>query len=180
MKELSLNVLDIAKNSVRAGAKNIGIYINEDSDGILTLKIKDDGCGMDEQTVKAVSDPFYTSRRTRKVGLGIPFLILAAEQTGGSVGIESKTSGEDRGTTVTATFDTKSIDFTPLGDIVGSVVTLIQGDPDRDFVFEHTAPSKKVRLSTAEIRKILGDVSLSEPEVLVWIKDYLTEAYNNI
>ncbi len=84
MKELSLNVLDIAKNSVRAGAKNIGIYINEDSDGILTLKIRDDGCGMDEQTVKAVSDPFYTSRRTRKVGLGIPFLILAAEQTGGS------------------------------------------------------------------------------------------------
>ncbi len=79
-----------------------------------------------------------------------------------------------------ATFNTKSIDFTPLGDIVGSVVTLIQGDPDRDFVFEHTTPSKKVRLSTAEIREILEDVSLSEPEVLVWIKDYLTEAYNNI
>ena len=179
MKELSLNILDIAKNSVRAGAKNIGIYINEDSNGILTLKITDDGCGMDEQTVKSVSNPFFTSRKTRKVGLGIPFLILAAEQTGGSVNIDSKTSGDDRGTTVTATFDKKSIDFTPLGNVIDSVVTLIQGDPDRDFVFEHNTPEKKVRLSTAELRGILGDVSLSEPEVLVWIKEYLEEAYKN-
>ena len=120
MKELSLNILDIAKNSVRAGAKNIEIKLNEDENGILTLVISDDGRGMDKNTLKSVSDPFYTSRTTRKVGLGIPFLILAANQAGGDVNITSKTEEEypkDHGTTVTATFDTKNIDFTPLGDV---------------------------------------------------------------
>ena len=182
MKELSLNILDIAKNSVRAGAKNIEINLNEDENGILTLVISDDGRGMDKNTLKSVSDPFYTSRTTSKVGLGIPFLILAANQAGGDVNITSKTEEEypkDHGTTVTATFDTKNIDFTPLGDVTGSLLTLIQGDPDIDYFFKHSTPRFTVTLSTKEIRKTLGeDISLSEPEIILWMKEYLEDQYN--
>lgn len=183
MKELSLNILDIAKNSTRAGAKNIGIYLNEDECGILTIKISDDGYGMSEETVKAVSDPFYTSRTTRKVGLGIPFLKLAANQADGDVTIESKTEAEfpkGHGTSVTATFDTGHIDFTPLGDVTDSILTLIQGDPDINWIFEHNTPERKVRLSTAEIKEILGDgISLSEPEIICWLRDYVKEQYDS-
>ena len=84
MKELSLNILDVAKHSVRAGATRIEISLDPDSAGILTLKIVDNGCGMEEEVVKNVTDPFYTTRTTRKVGLGLPLLKMAAEQTGGN------------------------------------------------------------------------------------------------
>ena len=91
MKELSLNILDITKNSTAARATDITISLVTDVKGILTLTISDNGCGMDEETLKRVADPFYTTRTTRKVGLGIPLLRLAAEQTGGKVTIESTT-----------------------------------------------------------------------------------------
>jgi len=140
MKELSLNILDITKNSVTAGAKNIEISLIEDENGILTLSIKDDGCGMSEETLKKVSNPFYTTRTTRKVGMGIPLLTLAAEQTGGKVTIVSSTEPENHGTEISATFNTKSIDFTPLGDIVETVCLLIQGNPEINFTFTHKHP----------------------------------------
>lgn len=182
MKELSLNILDIAKNSVRAGAKNIGIFLDEDKNGILTLKITDDGCGMDEETVKSVSDPFYTSRKTRKVGLGIPFLTLAANQAGGDVEIRSRTKQDfpkNHGTEVKATFDTNNIDFTPLGNVIESVLTLIQGNPEINYIFEHKTPSFTVKFSTEEIREALGnDIPLSEPEIVCWMREYLEEQYN--
>lgn len=175
MKELSLNVLDITKNSVRAQAKNILISLTLDEVGLLTLVIKDDGCGMDDETLKRVSDPFYTTRTTRKVGMGIPLLKLASEQAGGEVNIES-TVGV--GTCVTATFDTKSLDFTPIGDIVSTVVTLIMGAPDIDFLYLHTTPLGEVRLDTRELRAVLGeDVSLSNFEVVEWMRGYLEEQY---
>ncbi len=181
MKELSLNILDITKNSVRAGADNISITLVTDQKGILTLSIADDGCGMNDETVKAVTDPFYTSRTTRKVGLGIPFLILAANQANGDVTITSKHRDEypdDHGTVITATFDTASIDFTPLGDVTGTIVTLINGSPDIDFEFEDTTPKGTVRLSTKELKEVLGGVSLAEFEVLQWIQEYLEEQYS--
>ena len=180
MKELSLNILDITQNSVTAGAKNISISLVTDAEGILTLTITDDGCGMKEETVKAVKDPFYTSRTTRKVGLGIPFLRLAANQAGGDVTITSRHRDEypdDHGTAVTATFDTKHIDFTPVGDMTETVVTLISGTPHIDFEFEDRSPERSVRLSTKELREVLGDVSLAEYEVLQWIRDYLNGQY---
>ena len=111
MKELSLNILDVAKNSVAAQASTIEISLLTDSEGKLTLTIKDDGCGMSEQTVRGVTDPFYTTRTTRKVGMGLPLLKLAAEQTGGYVSLESSQAPEDHGTTLVAVFDTTSIDF---------------------------------------------------------------------
>lgn len=175
MKELSLNILDITKNSVKAKAKNISITLVEDESGILTLTIADDGCGMSEDVLKRVTDPFCTSRTTRKVGLGIPLLKMASEQTGGRVEISS-TLGI--GTTVCATFDTHHIDFTPLGDIVSTVTILIMGSPEIDFVFEHKTPENEVRLDTKELRQVLGDVPLSSPEVIMWIGDFLTEQYN--
>ena len=176
MKELSLNVLDVTENSVKAGAKNIDVFLIEDENGILTLTIGDNGCGMTPEVVKSVIDPFYTTRTTRKVGLGVPLLKMAAEQTGGSIDIKSEVGV---GTTVTATFDTKSIDFTPIGDMVATMTTLIMGAPDRDFEYIHRKPGAEVTLSTLALREVLGDVSLGEPEIIAWIKDYLTEQYNN-
>ncbi len=179
MKEISLNILDIAKNSTKAGATLVKILIDETED-TLTLTIEDDGCGMSEETVKSVIDPFYTTRTTRKVGLGIPLLKLSCEQTGGSFSIESKDKDaypENHGTKTTAVFNKSHIDFTPLGDVVFSIVTLIQGDPDIDFLFIHTLPHGKVSLDTRELRAQLGDIPLSEIEILSWISDFLKEQY---
>ena len=181
MKELSLNILDIAQNSVSAGAKNITVSLSEDEKGILTLAITDDGKGMSPEMVRTVTDPFCTTRTTRKVGMGIPLLKMASEQAGGSLSIVSVSREVDPvncGTTVKATFDTTSIDFTPLGDVVDSMVVLIQGHPEIDYLFLHTTPNGEVRLDTKELRAVLGeDISLGEFEILAWIRDSLEEQY---
>jgi anti-sigma regulatory factor (Ser/Thr protein kinase) len=178
MKELSLNILDITKNSTAARATDITISLVTDAKGILTLTISDNGCGMDEETLKRVADPFYTTRTTRKVGLGIPLLRLAAEQTGGKVTIESTTDEIYHGTKITATFDTLHIDFCPVGDIISSICVLISGNPEIDFVFVDETPERLVRLDTKELRAVLGDVSLAEYEVIKWIEEYLKSQYN--
>ncbi len=178
MKELSLNILDITKNSVAAGAENIEISLVTDKDGILTLTVKDDGCGMSDRTVKNVVNPFYTTRTTRKVGMGLPLLKLAAEQTGGSLCIVSSTDAQSHGTTLTATFDTKSIDFMPIGDIVSTVCILIAGSPDINFYFKDISDTHSVCLDTREIKAVLGEeISLAEPEIGAWMSEYLKEQY---
>lgn len=177
MKELSLNILDITKNSVRARASNIEIFLDEDESGILRLAINDDGCGMSEETLKGVTDPFYTTRTTRKVGMGLPLLKMAAEQAGGTLSISSSTKEGESGTKLLATFDTKNIDFTPIGDIISTVCILIAGSPEIDFDFHDVSPRGSVTLKTAELREVLGEVSLAEPEVVEWIKGYLEEQY---
>ena len=179
MKEISLNILDITENSVKAGASLTEIYVDESGDK-LTLTIKDDGCGMDEKTVKSVIDPFYTTRTTRKVGLGIPLLKLACEQTGGNLSITSNTDEVSHGTTVTAVFFKNHIDFTPLGDVISSIVTLIQGHPDTDFLFRHTTEKGNVELDTRELRAVLEDVPLDTYEIILWIRDNLGEQYEAI
>lgn len=179
MKELSLNILDIAKNSTVAGASLIEISLVTDEKGFLTLTIRDDGCGMDEETLRRVSDPFYTTRKTRKVGMGLPLLRMAAESTGGALSIESSVCPDAHGTTVIATFDTRHIDFMPVGDVVSSLVILIGGDPDRDFVFLDKTPERTVTLDTRELRQVLGEVSLGEYEVLEWIRAYLLDQYQS-
>ena len=179
MKEISLNILDIAENSVKAKATLTEILISEECDK-LTLTIRDDGCGMDEQTVKSVIDPFYTTRKTRSVGLGIPLLKLACEQTGGNLTIESSTNEDNRGTTVRAIFFKNHIDFIPLGDVISSVATLIQGHPDTDFLFCHSLDGKEVSLDTREIRAVLEDVPLDTYEVICWIRSNLEEQYDEI
>lgn len=183
MKELSLNILDITQNSVTAGAANISILLSETDDGWLALTITDDGCGMSEETLRTVMDPFYTTRTTRKVGMGIPLLKLAAEQTGGKLEITSKdiaSSPEDHGTVLKATFDTKHIDMTPVGDMVSTIEVLIQGHPEIDYVFMHKTPRFSVSMDTRELRAVLGDVSLGEFEVLMWVREFLSEQYEHL
>ena len=181
MKELSLNLLDIAENSVKAGASLTRLTLTETAD-TLTMTVADDGCGMTPETVQRVTDPFYTTRTTRPVGMGLPLLRLEAEQTGGRLTVVSRhreTHPDDHGTEVTATFHTDHIDCPPLGDVIATVVTLIQGHPDTNFLFYHQRPtSEPVELDTRQLREILGDVPLDSFEVLQWIQGYLEEAYD--
>ena len=178
MKELSLHVLDVAKNSVKAGATLTKIEIERKSDGMMTIRISDNGCGMTEEVVRRVTDPFYTTRTTRSVGLGLPLWRLAAEQTGGYMTVESSVEKGNSGTTVTAVFDTNSIDCMPMGDIVSTICILISGSPKIDFLFCDVNPKRSVRLDTRELRAVLGnDISLAEAEVQAWIKEYLDEQY---
>ncbi len=183
MKELSLNILDITENSLKAKATLTEILL-EETENTLKITISDNGVGMSEEMCKRVIDPFCTSRTTRKVGLGIPFFKLGAEQTGGSFKIESKSIEnypDNHGTVVSALYYKNHIDFTPLGDITETLVTLIQGHPDTDIYFSHKKQSGEVRLDTREIRAELGEeIPLSEIEVLVFIRDYLNEQYINL
>lgn len=179
MKELSLNLLDIAENSVKAGATLTELLL-EQTGHVLTFTVRDDGCGMDEDTVRRVTDPFYTTRTTRPVGLGLPLLKLEAEQTGGHLTVHSDTSPDAHGTTVTAVFHTDHIDCTPLGDITASLVTLIQGHPDADFLFSHRKDGQEVQLDTRALREVLEGVPLNSFEVLQWIEGYLREQYQSI
>ncbi len=180
MKELSLNILDIAENSVKANATKVEIKLEEDSE-ILKFSISDNGCGMKPEFLKTVIDPFATTRTTRPVGLGIPFLKLAAEQTGGSMEITSRhieDFPDSHGTVTSAVFYKNHIDAAPLGDIVETVVTLIQCNPHIEFSFIHVTEGFTVRLETAELKEVLGDVPLNNIEVILWIKEYLVEQYN--
>lgn len=172
-------------NSVRAGAENIEITLRENGDWLWFI-VRDNGCGMTRAQVEKLKNPFFTTRKTRKVGLGVPFLTMLAEMTGGGVEIrsvpavnETAEPNPDHGTTVEAKFGRRHIDFLPLGDIPATVVTLIQGAPDVRFVFTHELDDGRVvRLDCRELKDVLGDdVSLAEPEILQWIHDYLAEQY---
>ncbi len=182
MKELSLNILDIAQNSVKAGADTIKIFLTE-TVGTLTIEIIDNGCGMKEEFLRNVTDPFTTTRTTRKVGLGIPLFKLAAQQTGGDLTIDSRHKDDfpdSHGTVVKAVFMKTHLDFTPLGDIVSTVTVLIQGQPDIRWIFSHKTDKGEVGLDTEELKAVLGDVPLDTFEVIVWIGEYLKEQYNDI
>ena len=180
MKDLSLNLLDIAENSVKAEATLTQLLLSQEGD-VLTFQVIDDGRGMTEEVLRGVTDPFYTTRTTRKVGMGLPLLRMAAQQTGGEMEVESKhfaTYPDDHGTVVTAVFHTDHIDCPPVGDLVATVTTLIQGHPDTDFYFRHAVNGEAVELDTRELRAVLGDVSLAEYEVLQWITGFLQDQYN--
>ena len=184
MKELSLNILDITENSVKAKASRIVISLDEHDDGTTLLTIEDNGCGMDAQMLANVTDPFFTTRTTRPVGMGISLLKLAAEQTDGWLTIESvseKDCPEKHGTTLSALFHRDHVDCVPLRDIVSTLITLIQGSPEIDFVYSHRTSTGAVELDTAQLRQVLGDdVPLNSFEVLKWIEEYLKEQYDAI
>ena len=179
MKELSLNILDISENSVKAKASLVEIAL-EETEETLTISITDNGVGMTEETRRSVVDPFYTTRTTRKVGLGIPLFKFAAEQTGGGIEISSRhidSHPEDHGTLIKATFYKNHIDFTPLGDVVSTITTLIQGHADIDFVYRHVFGERSVYFDTREVRAVLEDIPLDSYEVLLWIRENLEEQY---
>ncbi len=178
MTELALHILDIAKNSTRAGAKTVSITVNAShAENSLTISISDDGCGMSEELLKRVTDPFATTRKTRKVGLGIPLFKMAAESTGGGLEITSRLGV---GTTTTARFTLNHIDRVPMGKLGETLSVLIGGSPDTDFELHYELDGKAYDFTTKEIREIMEGVPLNEPEVMGYIGDMIDENIENI
>ena len=173
MTELSLHILDIAQNSLKAGSTltEIGVAADTAAD-TLSVVIRDNGRGMTDEQVRQAADPFFTTRTTRRVGLGISLFKLAAEQTGGSLSIRSA-PGE--GTAIETRFVLSHIDRTPLGDIGGTVYTLILCNPTLDFVFDYRVDDRHFTLDTRSLREIFGEVAFTEPEAARGIRDYLDD-----
>ena len=174
MQELSLNILDIAQNSVVAGASLIEIMVEASGENnkMLTIIIKDNGKGMDSQTLENVTNPFFTSRTTRKVGLGIPLFKMAAEQTGGFFDITSEVGV---GTQVKAVFDTSNIDCTPLGDVWDTVAILFQMNEDIDFIYTAKRGTEEFVCDTRQLKEVMEGAPLSDPMVVRWIKEFIEE-----
>lgn len=173
MRDLSLHILDIVQNSLRARAKNVEIAILEDDHKeVLCLKISDDGVGMDNETLNKVLDPFYTSRKTRKVGLGLPLLAQAAKACGGDFTIDSC---PNQGTTVKAKFVKSHIDMLPLGNLADTMVSLIAANPDVDFTFTYKTDRGEFYFDTREVKAQLEDVPITVPMVLDWIKQFVEQ-----
>jgi anti-sigma regulatory factor (Ser/Thr protein kinase) len=173
LRELSLHVADLVENSVAAGASLITIEVTEDKQADrLTLRVIDDGRGMDSDWAVRVTDPFVTSRVTRRVGLGLPFLKQAAELCNGGLTIDSEPGV---GTTVTATMQYTHIDRMPMGDLPGTILTLVVGYPTCDFVFRHIVDGRTFEFETRWIKEHLDGVSLSEPQVITYLKKALKE-----
>lgn len=171
MKEISLHILDLAQNSIRAGAKNIVIRVLEDSAAdTFVVSIADDGCGMAPEMVKAVQNPFVTTRTTRKVGLGIPLFAAGCENCEGSFRLESEPG---RGTRLTGTYRRTHIDRPPLGGIADTVAILISANPALHFRYEHKRDGRAYALDTEELRRILGEIPLNAPEITAFIIEFI-------
>ncbi len=164
MEDLSLHILDIVENSIEAGADTVDILLEEDTIGDrLLLRIKDNGRGMDEQTVKRVTDPFFTTKTVRRIGLGLPFLRQAAHECEGSFSVSSE---RGKGTAISADFRRSHIDRKPLGDIGSTMMVLIAGNPGIDFVFRYKRDNYAYELDTREIRSELDGIPINSPQVL--------------
>jgi hypothetical protein len=176
--EISLHILDIVENSTRAGAKTVSIDIVEDTErDILSLEIRDDGSGMSEDVLRKVIDPFFTTKTVRSVGLGLPMLAQATERAEGSFAIESH-GGE--GTRVAAEFKLSHIDRQPLGNISGTLVTLIAGNQDIALIYRHEHDGRIFIFDTREIKKEIGDIPINHAAVLSFIRDHVTEGLREI
>jgi anti-sigma regulatory factor (Ser/Thr protein kinase) len=173
VREIALHLLDIAENGAAAGARTIQITVEEDTlnDRLKTV-VQDDGRGMDADLLVRVTDPFVTSRTTRKVGLGIPLFKAAAEACNGSLSI---TSAPGRGTCVATEFQRSHIDRMPLGDLIGTMLTLVIGFPGIHWIFRYRVNDAEFTFDDEPVKQALGEVPLTEPAVLTFIKDFLRE-----
>lgn len=173
MQEIAMSILDIAYNSIRANASLIKILIHDSNNlNIINIRIIDNGKGMEQATIKKVVDPFYTTRTTRKVGLGIPMFKENIEATGGKFLIESTINV---GTKVEGEFVKRHIDCPPMGNIVDTIITLIQADDKIDYLFKYTSDDFEFVLDTKEIKKILDGIPINLPDIIIWLKDYIKE-----
>jgi len=178
MKELSLHILDIVHNSISANATLVEIEVVENLDSdTFDICIIDNGKGMSEDTVKRVSDPFYTTRTTRKVGMGIALFKQNAEQTGGWLNISSVLG---KGTKVEVHFSHSNIDRPELGDISGVLAMLITGTPNVNFRYKHKINSAEFEFTTLEIKEALGDVSINTPEVYGFLTEFINSNLEEI
>ena len=171
MRELADNILDIAQNSISAKASlvEIDITVSHEKDTV-ALRFADDGCGMSAEMAQAVCDPFTTTRKTRKVGLGLPLLKMTAQATGGDFAIESEIG---KGTTVSVSFGLGHIDRPPMGDVPGSLFTLVLMNPNVDFLFVYDYDGANFTFDTRVIRETVAPIPLDNPEISAWIKDCL-------
>jgi hypothetical protein len=173
LRELSLHLLDIAENSVNAKAKNVDILVSEDSrTDRLHMAIVDDGVGMDAETAARVTDPFVTSRTTRKVGLGLPFLKMAAESCNGFLTLQSK---KGNGTRVDVEFQRSHIDRMPLGDLAGTILSLVIGFPQIHWIFTYRGDDTQFIFDDAEVKRELDGIPLSEPSVISFLREMISE-----
>ena len=171
MRELADNILDIAQNSISAKASLVEIDITVDhSRDAVALRFADDGCGMSAEMAQAVCDPFTTTRKTRKVGLGLPLLKMTAQGTGGEFAIESEIG---KGTLVSVSFGLDHIDRPPMGDVPGSLFTLVLMNPGIDFLFVYDYDGREFVFDTRVIRETVAPIPLDNPEISAWIKDCL-------
>lgn len=174
MDEISSHIIDIVANSVTARAKNIAVEITTDiENNLLRLFIRDDGTGMDEETIKKVLDPFYTTKAGKKVGLGVPLLKGTAETTGGTFNLSSTVG---KGTEILATFDLSHPDLPPLGNIRDTMLVLVVGNPDTDFHFVVKTNVKEFILDTKEMRVHLDGVPINHPDVITFLSKYIDES----
>ncbi len=178
MREIALHILDIAQNSVTAGAKKVKVEIVEDkTNDILSVEISDNGCGMAPEFLARVTDPFTTKRTTRNVGLGIPLFKMAAEASGGNFKISSEVG---KGTSVKAIFGYSHIDRQPLGNMAETMLGLITSYENVDFYYIHKVEGKEFILDTAELKNILGGVPFSNPDVYLWLSEYIAEGEGSL
>jgi hypothetical protein len=173
MDELLLHILDIVQNSLSAGASRIEVRIEENSrEDLLVLRVSDNGRGMDEETLRSVEDPFFTTKSGKKVGLGIPLLKQTALSTGGNFRIESHPG---KGTWIEAQFQLSHIDLPPLGDLPGTLLALIFAAEKADILFSYVKNGRELILDTREIKANLGDLPLSHPQVIKFLKEFIQE-----
>lgn len=178
MLELAAHILDIAENSVRAGAKIIEIIIDEDSEkNLLTIEINDDGSGMTKEEIQKAFDPFYTTKKVRRFGLGIPLLTDAAQRAGGSLDLKSE---KGKGTWLKATFQMNHLDRQPMGDISSTIINLIAGNSFVDFIYKHRHNDRRFSLDTREIRKEIDDLPINHFEILKYIRGVIDEGLSDI
>ena len=178
MYELSLNIMDIAQNSIRADAALVAIGIDVDAGAdMLTIVIEDDGAGMSEQVRGAVTDPFFTTRTTRKIGLGIPYYEMAAKMCGGDFEILSE---QGKGSRISASFRISHIDRAPLGNLGQTVALLAGANPGVDFICTVSNGPDSFVFDTREIKELLDGVGIETPEVIVYMENYFNENSKNI
>lgn len=178
MKEISMHILDIVMNSIKANATLIELYILDSKiKNILKIIIKDNGIGMDSEMVSNVTNPFFTTRTTRKVGLGIPLLKEACKRSNGDLNILSKL-GE--GTTLECFFERDNIDRAPLGNMGDTIMTIINSLGDCELIYRHTTDLGSFELSTSEVKNMLENVCIREPNIMLWIKDYVNDNIKSI
>ena len=178
MRELSDNIMDIAQNSISAGARLTEVHVKvSHADNMITFVFRDDGCGMSEELVKSVIEPFTTTRKTRKVGLGLPLLKQTAEMTGGALDIQSEVGV---GTMVTATFGLDHIDRPPMGDVAGAWFSLVVMNPEKDFLFTYDYDGQVFTFDTREVRAAVDPIPLNQMEISAWIKDCISTEINEL
>ena len=176
MKELALHIQDIAENSVRAGATLIKIDVIEDKQqDMLTVTILDDGCGMDDETLRKALDPFYTTKTVRRVGMGLSLFKQAACQTEGQFLIESSPG---KGTSLEVVFKLSHVDRQPLGDMASTIIALLMGNSDIEIIYRHIKNNDEFLFDTKLIRSTLEGVSICEPAVLQFVRDLISERQN--